>query len=97
MNRRSLIKSLFTIAVAPKVLTELNLGTPAASNPIVRKSLISDLQLLTPQFYKSYVEKYGNENFSWWLSTYGNSVPITENKYFWYEKNRQTTDQCQNT
>ena len=35
------------------------------------RQLVSDLQLLTPQYYKNYVEKYGNEDFTWWLSTYG--------------------------
>lgn len=30
----------------------------------ITKSLISDLQLLTPQFYKQWVEKYGINEYS---------------------------------
>ena len=37
----------------------------------VTRALISDLQLLTPQYYSKYVEKYGSEEFFMWLATYG--------------------------
>lgn len=89
MNRRSLIKSLFTIAVAPKVLAELNLESPLVANDGATKGLISSLQLLTPQYYKQFVEKYGSEDFTWWLSAYGKSMPVNSNKFFWYERSRQ--------
>lgn len=51
----------------------------------VPRSLVSDLQLLTPQFYKTYVEKYGNEDFTWWLSTYGGTEEVLNREYFWFE------------
>lgn len=51
----------------------------------VTRALVSDLQLLTPQFYKSYVEKYGNEDFTWWLSTYGGMEQVLNREYFWFE------------
>jgi hypothetical protein len=95
MNRRSLIKSLFTIAVAPKVLSELNLNVPFVSNPIAEKSLVSGLQMLTPQFYKAFVEKYGSENCTWGLSTYDKIPMPNENKYFRFES--KNTEPCQNT
>jgi len=47
--------------------------------------LISDLQLLTPQYYKQYVEKYGNEDFTWWLATYGGMEEVKNRNYFWFE------------
>ena len=51
----------------------------------VPRSLVSDLQLLTPQFYDTYVEKYGNEDFTWWLSTYGGTEEVLNREYFWFE------------
>lgn len=51
----------------------------------VNRQLISDLQLLTPQFYKEYVEKYGNEDFTWWLATYGGMEEVKNRNYFWWE------------
>lgn len=51
----------------------------------VPRSLVSDLQLLTPQFYKDYVEKYGNEDFTWWLATYGGMEQVLNREYFWFE------------
>lgn len=57
----------------------------AISTPYVQRQLISDLQLLTPQYYKQYVEKYGNEDFTWWLSTYGGMEEVKNRNYFWYE------------
>ncbi len=51
----------------------------------VTRALVSDLQLLTPQYYKTYVEKYGNEDFTWWLSTYGGTEQVLNREYFWFE------------
>lgn len=51
----------------------------------VTRALVSDLQLLTPQYYKTYVEKYGNEDFTWWLSTYGGTEQVMNRDYFWFE------------
>lgn len=51
----------------------------------VNRQLVSDLQLLTPQFYKKYVEKYGNEDFTWWLSTHAGMEQVKNRDYFWFE------------
>ena len=51
----------------------------------VTRALVSDLQLLTPQYYKNYVEKYGNEDFTWWLATYGGMEQVMNRDYFWFE------------
>lgn len=47
--------------------------------------LISDLQALTPQYYNKYVEKYGNEDYTWWLNAYGGQEQIFNREYFWFE------------
>jgi len=57
MNRRSLIKSLFTIAVAPKVLSELNLEP----KPLMTSQMVKELQLLTIKHLQQHfnnVERY---------------------------------------
>lgn len=64
MNRRSLIKSLFTIAVAPKILAELNLEVPMIAKPQLTKSLFNDLNLLVPDYMTKMIEKYGNTNWA---------------------------------
>jgi len=49
------------------------------------QALVSFLQLLTPQYYKEYVEKYGNEDFTWWLSTFGGMEQVYNQNFFWFE------------
>jgi len=51
----------------------------------VTRQLVSDLQLLTPQYYKNYVEKYGSEDFTWWLSTFAGMEEVKNRDYFWFE------------
>jgi predicted SnoaL-like aldol condensation-catalyzing enzyme len=51
----------------------------------VTRALISDLQLLTPQFYNKYVQKYGNEEFFMWLATYGGMEEVRNRNFFWFE------------
>lgn len=51
----------------------------------VNRALVSQLQLLTPQYYKQYVEKYGNEDFTWWLATYGGIEQVDNRDFFWFE------------
>jgi hypothetical protein len=49
------------------------------------RQLVSDLQLLTPQFYNKYTEKYGDEDFTIWLSTFGGMKEVKNRDYFWFE------------
>lgn len=70
MNRGGFLKSLFTLAVAPKVILEIS-EKLATKNILtvgsgITRSLISNLQLLTPEYYKKYVEKYGQESYVLW-------------------------------
>ena len=51
----------------------------------VTRQLVSDLQLLTPQYYKNYVEKYGSEDFTWWLATYAGMEEVKNRDFFWFE------------
>jgi hypothetical protein len=49
------------------------------------RALVSDLQLLKPKYYSQYVEKYGNEDFTWWLSTFAGMEEVQNREYFWFE------------
>jgi len=51
----------------------------------VNRALISTLQLLTPQSYNEYVEKYGSEEFFMWLATYGGMEEVKNRNFFWFE------------
>jgi hypothetical protein len=51
----------------------------------VTRELISDLQLLTPQYWKKYVEKYGDESYFQWLATYGGMEKVNNREFFWFE------------
>jgi hypothetical protein len=63
----------------------------------VTRQLVSDLQLLTPQYYKNYVEKYGSEDFTWWLSTYGGMEEVKNRDYFWFENRGKLITGVQST
>lgn len=49
------------------------------------RTLVSNLQLLTPQYYRAFVEKYGAENWTWWLATYGGMEQVQNRNFFWFE------------
>jgi hypothetical protein len=58
---------------------EISLSTGA------NRALVSQLQLLKPQWFKEYVEKYGNEDFTWFCSTFGGMEEVHNQQYFWFE------------
>lgn len=72
MNRRSVIRCILGLAAAPKILAEIDFKPPVIPTAGATKSLMADLQLLTPQFYKTYVEKYSDTNFKWYQIPTGN-------------------------
>lgn len=49
------------------------------------RALVSQLQLLTPQFWNQFVEKFGAENWTWWLATYGGMEIVKNRNFFWFE------------
>jgi hypothetical protein len=58
-------------------------GSISLSNQ--NRQLMVDLQLLTPQYYKKYTEKYGNEDFTFWLAAHGGMEEVKNQNYFWFE------------
>jgi hypothetical protein len=54
----------------------------------INRALISDLQLLKPEVYGKYTEKYGKEafdNFFMWLSVFGGMEEVKNREFSWYE------------
>ena len=64
-----------------------NILQPGAISVVggVSRALISDAQLLTPQFYNQYTEKYGSEAFFMWLATYAGMEEVKNRDFFWFE------------
>jgi hypothetical protein len=54
----------------------------------VNYSIITGLQLLTPVYWKRYVERYGPEAYDYffqWLATFGGMEMVKNQNFFWYE------------
>ncbi len=54
----------------------------------VTQAIISNLQLLTPQYYPVYGQKYGTELYDYfftWLATYDGLIKVDNQNFFWFE------------
>lgn len=89
MHRRSLIKCILGLAAAPKILAEMEFAPPIVPQPLLTKSLFRDMQLLTPQFYNSYLEKYGDMNYTQLMSSLSSGIKTEHPEYFWFENRSQ--------
>jgi len=52
------------------------------------RAIISNLQLLTPQFYAKYGQKYGTELYDYffqWMATYDGMNIVKNQNFFWFE------------
>lgn len=78
MNRRSVIRSILGLAVAPKILAEIDFK-PMASKAVTA-SLFQDLQFVIPDYLPKLIEKYGNTSWAEF-----NSIQFIN-----YEKKKET-------
>lgn len=54
----------------------------------VTRAIISNLQLLTPQYYAKYGQKYGQELYDYffqWLATFDGMQTVKNQNFFWFE------------
>jgi len=54
----------------------------------VTRAIVSGLQLLTPQFYAKYGQKYGSEMYNYffqWMATFDGMKEVKNQNYFWFE------------
>lgn len=49
------------------------------------RQLMVDLQILKPVWYNKYTERYGNEDFTWWLASIAGMQKVENRNYFWFE------------
>ena len=73
------------MASGPGIPTSNILQPGAISQQSQNRQLMVDLQLLTPQYYKQYTEKYGNEDFTWWLAAHAGMEEVKNQNFFWFE------------
>lgn len=85
MTRSSFLKSIFALAIAPKVIAQLAIRPPIKT--LTNAQLFNDLNFLIPDYHKRCVEKYGNENYTMFMELL--STENERNKsgeYFHFEK-----------
>lgn len=51
------------VAVAPKILAELNIEAPMVAKAESTSLLFSQLNLLIPDYMPKFIEKYGSDNW----------------------------------
>lgn len=63
-----------------------NIASPnVISLPAANYELISDLNILQPHNYREFVKKYGAQNFTQWLSTFGGLEKVEGREFFHFE------------
>lgn len=55
------------------------------SLPAANYELISDLQLLAPHYWKDFINNFGAQNFTTWLSTFGGMEKVEGREFFHFE------------
>lgn len=64
-----------------------NILQPAAvSLPSQNRQLMVDLQILAPQFYNKFVERFGNQDLTWWLNANSGMELVKNRNFFWFER-----------
>jgi len=59
--------------------------TPAGISGQVNRTLLSDLQILKPQVFKEFVEKYGNQSYTALLEMLGKKEVANDDEFFHFE------------
>ena len=63
-----------------------NITRPGAiSLPAANYDLISNQQLLAPNYYKDYVRQFGEQDFTTWLKTFGGMEKVEGRDFFHFE------------
>ncbi len=64
-----------------------NILQPAAiSQSSQNRQLMVDLQILKPQWYSKFTERYGNQDLTWWLSATAGMEQVKNRNFFWFER-----------
>lgn len=71
--------------MAGQIPTSNILQPSAVSLPTQNRQLMVDQQILSPQFYKKYTERYGAQKWNIWLSTFAGMEMVKNRNFFWFE------------
>lgn len=95
MKRGSFLKSLAALIVGPSIIADIKFEAAPLEPKLVGggASLYKDLQLIQPDYYRKYVEKYGDKNFQWWLAEYGKHEATTT-EFYWFENDGNGLIKC---
>ena len=68
-------------------ISTANVFQPGAiSLPASNLQLLSDLQIIAPNFWKEFVSKYGDQNYTMWLSTFAGMEKSPNQTFFHFEE-----------
>lgn len=56
------------------------------SLPQQNRQLMVDLQILKPQWYSKFTERFGNQDLTWWLNATAGMEPVKNRNFFWFER-----------
>lgn len=63
-----------------------NVYSPSViSLPAANYEIISDLNLLAPHYWKDFVQKYGDQNYTQWLATFAGMDKVDGREFFHFE------------
>lgn len=64
-----------------------NILQPAAiSQSSQNRQLMVDLQILKPQWYSKFTERFGNQDLTWWLNATAGMEQVKNRNFFWFER-----------
>lgn len=64
-----------------------NILQPAAiSMAQQNRQLMVDLQILKPQWYSKFTERFGNQDLTWWLNATAGMELVKNRNFFWFER-----------
>jgi len=63
-----------------------NILQPSAiSQSVQNRQLMVEQQILSPQYYKKYTERFGEQKWNIWLSTFAGMEAVKNQNFFWFE------------
>lgn len=76
MERKSFFKSLIGLIIAPKVISEIDWEPKNDTLEPADDELGTDLNLLIPQYYKQYMDRYGSDSYNKMIEMFASPYPF---------------------
>jgi len=85
MERGSFFKSLATFIVAPKILAKID-WTKALKPKSPTKAIFNDLQMVIPDWYPKFIEKYADSNYMTVMEAMGQGVEVQKRSFQYFDR-----------